>query len=153
MDQSNQPGAQAGTGAAIDTPAAGAAAGAAPSAQPATERTFTQADVDRLVAERLQRERSKFADYDSVKSELAKLKSANALRDLREQVASDKKVPAALLTGDTKEACEQQADAILAFANTAKPAPVVPDGGEVHAASGGKTRDQFAEWFSQAIGQ
>lgn len=30
--------------------------------------TFTQADVDRIVQDRLQRERAKFADYDDLKS-------------------------------------------------------------------------------------
>lgn len=35
--------------------------------------TFTQADIDRIVAERLTRERSKFADYDDLKSKAAKL--------------------------------------------------------------------------------
>jgi hypothetical protein len=49
-----------------------------------SERTFTQADVDQMIKERLQRERGKFADYETlrtaageleaVKAELAKLK-------------------------------------------------------------------------------
>jgi hypothetical protein len=44
-------------------------------------KTFTQADLDRIVAERLGRERSKYGDYDQLKAaadELAKLKEAQA---------------------------------------------------------------------------
>ena len=33
----------------------------------ATEKTFTQAELDAVLAERLQRERSKYADYASLK--------------------------------------------------------------------------------------
>ena len=32
------------------------------------EQTFTQADVDRIVKERVQRERAKYADYDELKT-------------------------------------------------------------------------------------
>lgn len=32
------------------------------------DKTFTQADVDRLIRERVQRERAKFSDYDDLKS-------------------------------------------------------------------------------------
>jgi hypothetical protein len=45
------------------------------------DKTFTQADLDRIVADRLGRERSKYGDYDSLKAqaeELAKLKDAQA---------------------------------------------------------------------------
>ena len=37
------------------------------------ERTFTQADVDRIVADRLKRDREKYADYDVLKEKAAKL--------------------------------------------------------------------------------
>lgn len=33
----------------------------------AGERTFTQADVDRVVADRLERERKKYAEFDNYK--------------------------------------------------------------------------------------
>lgn len=43
-----------------------------PEGEPAKEQTFTQADVDRIVAERLKRERettkTKYADYDDLKT-------------------------------------------------------------------------------------
>ena len=82
----------------------------------------------------------------SLQTELDGLKAANALRDMRDGVAKDKGVPASLLTGETKEACEAQAQSILDFAMT-HGYPAVPDGGE----PGGTppkntTREQFAAW-------
>lgn len=44
-------------------------------------KTFTQADLDRIVGERLTREKAKFADYDDLKTKAAKadeLEAANA---------------------------------------------------------------------------
>lgn len=140
--------AQAANPAADGAPAANTAAAPA-SAAP---RTFTQEELDRIVAERLQRATAKFADYDSTKKELADLKKANEIRDIRQQVAEAKKIPLALLTGDTKEACEAQADAILAFARTSPSAPTVPDGGEARTSSGGSARDLFAAAVNTALG-
>jgi hypothetical protein len=48
---------------------------------PAEGKTFTQADVDRIVADRLGRERSKYSDYDQIRvkaEEFDKLKEAQA---------------------------------------------------------------------------
>src|SRR5215470_14375105 len=41
---------------------------AQPPADPPADKTFTQADVDRIVADRLGRERGKYADYDDLKT-------------------------------------------------------------------------------------
>ena len=143
-----------------------------------TERTFTQAEVNAIIADRLNRERTKYADYDSLKSkaqqfdaaqeadksELQKatekaaslqaqvdsLTKANTLRDLRTKVSTETGVPADLLTGDTEEACKAQAAAILKFA---KPSgyPSVKDGGDPAKKPSGSTRDQFAAWFEQTV--
>lgn len=51
----------------------------APAATPAPEKTFTQAELDKLISERLKREREKHADYDQLKAaadELAKIKES-----------------------------------------------------------------------------
>lgn len=40
------------------------------------ERTFTQADVDGIVKERLRRERERYADYDQLKAKAAKFDEA-----------------------------------------------------------------------------
>lgn len=140
------------------------------------EKTFTQAQLDAIVNDRLARERQKYADYETLKdkagkfdaaeeaskSELQKatdkaaelqkqldaLKGENRLRELREKVAAEMKVPTVLLTADTEDALKAQAQAILDYA---KPGtyPSVRDGGEAHGTAGAqKPRDQFAEWFN-----
>ena len=111
---------------------------------PEPEKTFTQAQLDAIVADRLSREKSKYADYadlqkkaklyDEVeeknKSELQKaqeksaklekelndMKKANETKDIREKVAKEKGVPASLLFGTDEETCKKQADEILKFA-------------------------------------
>ena len=138
--------------------------------------SFTQEDVDRIVKERLERERAKYADYESMKEKAAKydeveeasktelqkatekvtklqkeldsIKTAEKVRNIRAEVAKETNVPVDLLTGETKEDCEAQAKAILSFA---KPDtyPNVKDGGEVRNTGGKKTRDQFADFLNQ----
>lgn len=90
------------------------------------------------------------ARIQALESELAGLKNANALRDLREKVSKDTGVPASLLTGETEDACKSQAEAIKSFADTSKAPgyPGVKDGGEVHTPPSGATRDKFAAWFN-----
>lgn len=51
--------------------------------------TFTQADIDRIVKDRLERERAKFTDYDALKAakaELDTLKAAQMSEDEKRQV-------------------------------------------------------------------
>ena len=145
--------------------------------QPA--RTFTQAEVDAMIGERLSRERAKYADYDQLKvkadqftaqeeaakselqkaidkagklqSELDALKKANAARDARDKVSAATGIPANLLTGETEEACKAQADAFLKWRGDRPKYPTTADGGESNTPSGGKTRDQFAEWANAAL--
>ena len=128
------------------------------------ERTFTQAELDRIVTERVRRESAKFSDYEEIKAKAAKfdeaeeanktelqkateradslqaqldaLNKANTIRSIREKVSTETGVPAHLLNGETEEDCKTIAEGILSFmASTAKPsvAPIVKDGGEVHA--------------------
>lgn len=108
-----------------------------------TEKTFTQAEVDSIVKERLGREQTKFADYEELKkkaeaydaaeeankSELQKAQEQAAalkrqvdtmtqekkLREIREKVSKETGVPASMLYGDDEEACKEQAKAILEF--------------------------------------
>lgn len=145
---------------------------------PQQERTFTQAQVDAIVAERLGREKAKFADYDTLKEkadkydaaeeanksdlqkaqdaaakaqqELADLKAANTAREMRAKVAKETGVPESLLSGDDETACRAQAQAIQDYAKgTGVGFPNPKDGGEVKKpAAGGTTRDQFADWFN-----
>lgn len=83
-------------------------------------------------------------------AELNGMKTAETIRLTREKVASEKKIPVNLLTGETEEACVKQADEILAFASPNY--PVIKDAGEPHnAPKGASTRDQFADWAKDNI--
>jgi hypothetical protein len=119
------------------------------------DKTFTQADLDRVVQERLSRERQKYEGFDDLKdkaskfdelqeknqSELekaaAKATKAEKRADdaegklLRFEVAAEKQVPSnllPLLTAQTRVDLEAQADLILENAKTADPTPEF-DGG------------------------
>lgn len=143
----------------------------------APERTFTQAELDAIVGDRLSRERQKYADYDALKakaasydaqqeagkselqkaqekagqykSQLEELQKTMAARDARDKVSAETGVPASLLTADTEEACKAQAEAILQYAKGSKAYPETRDAGEVTNFSGGATRDKFADWFGE----
>jgi hypothetical protein len=104
-----------------------------PAPEPEPEQTFTQADVDRIVAERLKRERestkAKYADYDELK---AKAEGATTLEDrvaeiekqakdsedraMRAEIANAKGLTpsqAKRLIGATREELEADADDLL----------------------------------------
>lgn len=75
--------------------------------------TFTQADIDRIVKERLDRERAKFADYDKFKqaqAELDKIKAAQMSED-------EKRAARVKELEDLAAARERERDAALALAN------------------------------------
>lgn len=135
------------------------------------ERTFNQTELDKIVGERLAREREKYADYEALKEKAAKLddleeasktelqkatekaqaleaeltalKKEKEVRTLRETVAKETGVPENLLTGQTEEECKAQAQAIKAYADPGY--PTVKDQAPQNAPSG-TTKEQFAEW-------
>lgn len=139
------------------------------------ERTFSQAEVDAIISDRLKREREKYADYadlkkkgaayddmvkqqsetakeaETLKAQLSALQKTVETRDTRDKVAAETGVPASLLTAETEEDCKKQAAAILAFRGEVPKYPTVSDGGEVPKPSGGTTRQQFAAWFENNI--
>jgi len=145
---------------------------------PAEERRFTQAEMDKVVAERLARERQKYEGYSELKEKAAKfdeleaasktelqkatekaeklekelnaLKKAEEVRAIRAKVAEEEGIPEKLLTGETEEACSAQAKAIKEFANPGN-YPVLRDGGEVQNVVKGGTKQQFAEWANRAF--
>ena len=73
-----------------ETGAAGAAAQATP-AQPAG-KTFTQAELDAIVADRLARERAKYPDYENLKAKAAKYDAAEEAGKSELQKATDQQV-------------------------------------------------------------
>jgi hypothetical protein len=139
------------------------------------ERTFTQAELDQIVQDRLLRERNKYADYDAMKekaakldeieeaskselqkaqeraekleSELTQMKHEIEVRQIRDKVAQETGVPATLLNGDTEDACAEQAKAIIQFKSSSG-YPVVRDRGETQHITTLKPEDQFKEWFN-----
>lgn len=140
-----------------DTAAAAPAADATPTAstnedasaksggKPDYTPPASQADLDKIVADRIARERAKYADYDDLKDKAAKfteienasksdLEKAQQRADeaerkaaeterraLRAEVAAEKGVPVDLLTGSTKDEIEAAADRLLEFSKGAKP--------------------------------
>lgn len=113
----------------------------------------TQADLDRIVGDRLARERKKYADYSELKAkarkldevehetsalleekqaelastmeELKGLKTAQQVEAWKAHVAQDSGVPAGLLRGSTEEEIREHAKALQLFTKTG---PVVPTG-------------------------
>lgn len=107
-------------------------------------KSFTQAEVDSIVGERLTRERAKYSDYEDLKTKAAEydkqqetaktelqkaqeksaklqaqldsMKKAGEIRDIRDKVSRDTGVPVELLSGENEETCKTQAEAILKFA-------------------------------------
>lgn len=91
------------------------------------------------------------AAIKALQGELDGMKKAEALRLMREKVSTEKKIPASLLTGEDEDACNAQADAILAFAKTAPGYPHLPDGGEPGGTPKPATRDKFADWAKENL--
>lgn len=143
-----------------------------------TEKTFTQAELDQIISDRLKRERDKYTDYDALKekaqkfdqieenaktelqkateraekleAELSVMKHTEEVRTIREKVANATGVPTSLLSGDTEEDCTAQAKAILDF-KSSQGYPLIKDSGEIQKTVKGSTRQQFAAWAEEAL--
>ena len=113
-------------------------------ANDAAGKTFTQADVDRIVGERLYDAKKKYGDYEELKAkaaqfdefqeknktelekanektaklekELEDLKKQGTIAEARAKVSKDTGVPVECLLGEDEETCKAQAEAILKFA-------------------------------------
>lgn len=128
----------------------------------------TQADLDRIVENRLQRERAKYADYEQYKADSAKLGTVVAERDelknqldtankelgtlrgekqVREwaqEVSQETGVPADVIRGNTKEEMLAHAQSLEKYVNVS--APVVgSDGKSPNSSAATSTRDMFAQ--------
>lgn len=119
------------------------------------EQTFTQEQVDAIVKARLEKERKKYGDYDSLKQEIANMKKAATVKEVRAKVAGEKGVPVALLTGDDEESCTKQADALLAFKedgnNPKHPEPKKSDDKKQHEYKG-ENAEEWREFASNLFG-
>lgn len=138
------------------------------------QKTFTQEELNGIVTDRVKREREKYADYATLKekadkldkleeaskseiqkmtekaerlqAELDEIKKAEKVREIRAKVAQETGVPVHLLTGDTEEDCQTQAEAIKAYATPAYPS--VRDAGEPSGVPGASAAQEFANWFN-----
>lgn len=149
-------------------------------------KTFTQDDVNKIVQERVAKEKAKYEGFEEMKSkaaeyerlqeanksdlqkaedkasklekELAGYKKAEQMRQIKASVSEKTGIPERLLTGETEEACEAQANAIKEYvAEQIEEArnngyPILRDAGEVHPASRKQSTDeQFAEWMKKVM--
>lgn len=102
--------------------------------KPTTEeaKTFTQEDVDKIVSDRLNRERAKFEGYEDYKSRAEKADElsqklteqtsradAAELKALRTSVSAEHGVPLSALTATSEEDLTAQAKALLEWRGTA----------------------------------
>lgn len=83
---------------------------------------------------------------DGLQEQINQMTAAENLRLMREKVSGETGVPAKLLTGETEDACREQATAISEYARPKY--PVIHDAGEQHIDTKQTTREQFAEWFN-----
>lgn len=141
--------------------------------KPATETptTFTQAEVDRIVADRLKRERettkTKYADYDAIKekagqastleervAEIERIASESERRALVAEVAVEKKLTpnqAKRLVGDTREDLLADADTLLAdIGEQKKQGNRAPSEGAVTPTPAGDDREFVRQLFASA---
>lgn len=144
--------------------------------QTQAERTFTQAELDEIVKNRVAKEKARFQDYEALKEKASKfdeieeanktelqkatekaealqnqidaMTKAQTIREMHAKVAKDTGVPAELLHGESEEECMEQAYGILAYKNNAV-YPSVKDGGEIQNIETKKSvAEQFADWFN-----
>lgn len=144
----------------------------APQTEPQGGSTYTppatQADLDRIVENRLQRERGKYANYDQYKadseklgtvvaerdnlknqldtanSELAELKGEKQVREWAQEVSQETGVPADVIRGNTKEEMLAHAQSLEKYVSVS--APIVrSDGKSPNQPAATSTRDMFAQ--------
>lgn len=114
-----------------------------------------KAEVENLKAQLAEAQKNKAGEelqkaqqqITQLQTELDGMKAAETIRLTREKVAGEKKVPAHLLTGETEEACAKQADELLAYVQSSKAYPPLPDGGEVPRTPSSTPKQKFAEWL------
>lgn len=137
-------------------------------------KTFTQDELNKVVSERVKKERAKYEDYASLKekaengeaakmelqkateraekleAELNSLKEAEALNTMKSEISQKTGVPVSLLIADNEEDCKALAKGIIEFAKTYN-YPLLKDSGEIHTTSKNTTSQQFADWIQKKI--
>lgn len=149
--------------------------------QPKEEQTFepitSQDDFERRLAKRLERERSKFSDYDEVKAkasqfdefeqknkselqkaieraEAAEQKIGEATRTaLHARIAADTGVPVEMIRGDDEESARASAQKILDWSESRSPKRKPPVGQLKSGASGSSEHATDKERAAAALRQ
>lgn len=137
----------------------------APQVPQEQEKLFTQADVDKIIQERLRKETEKrekaIAEKDaalkaatdtvtSLQGEIEKRNEADKISAMRSAISAETGVPASLITATTEEEARAQAKAIADFARPSS-YPSIKDGGEVNKVSKKTNEEIFAEWFTSSM--
>ena len=150
-------------------------------ALPAEEKTFTQKELDAIVADRLKRERTKYEGFDELKakaakfdeleeaskselqkvteraeklqSELDSIKKAQDLKEMRERVAKEAGVPLNSISLITGETEEVCKEQAKTIISMLTPGsyPQVPDGGEVRNVGNASAKELFAQFAAQSL--
>lgn len=143
--------------------------------------SFSQEQVNAIVADRLSREREKYKDYndlknkaaeydkqqeanktelqkaqdraDALEKELSGLKAQEKVREIRTKVSSETGVPSELLTGSDEDACKAQAEAILKFAKGNKYPGIKETVNKKNTAGTGDNDNAFRELAGQLFGR
>lgn len=126
------------------------------------EKLFTQAEMDKIIQERLRKETEKrekaIAEKDaalkaatdavtSLQGEIEKRNQADKISAMRSAISAETGVPASLITATTEEEARAQAKAIADFARPSS-YPSIKDGGEVNKIRSKTAEEQFADWFN-----
>ena len=122
-----------------------------------TPKTFTQAELDAILADRLKRQKGQFADYDDLKTKAAKLAELEASQKSEAEKANARAEAAEKAAAETaRKSAERIATAELRAALTGlvdDPSDVIEDlnlakfigeDGEVDAAAVKKVQDKYA---------
>ena len=144
-----------------------------------TEKTFTQAELDAIVKDRLKRANEKYADYEALKEKATKFdeieaanktelekanekvkslqaeidgyKKAKELSDMRTKIATENNVPIEFLTGTTEDECKVQADKLKEFMSASGVPITVSDGGEVTRTGKLDPGKAFEQWAKDKL--
>ncbi|QFQ29716.2 hypothetical protein EEW87_004280 [Janibacter melonis] len=114
-------------------------------------KTFTQAELDRVVSDRLSRERSKFADYDDLRTKAARVDELETELTTSRHEATRARVQARhgltdedaelFLTGSDEASLTAQAEALVARTSQPRRTNPVPGEGTNPASPPDPTRD------------
>ena len=129
----------------------------------------SQEQLNSVLADRLRRERAKYADYADLKekagtveeltaraeaaeAKIAELTHANEVRSWRDEIATEYGVPADALRGETKEALEEHATQLQSLLATKPAAPRTVIRTEGEPSSVALNGDPLVEGLKTALG-